>query len=295
MAEPENRDSGKRGPRNDRRDDRRGPAPERKDAGASNRPPRRDDTRDDEKLEGKDFIYGARTVMEAMEAGRAIDKILLKKGIDSELRNDVYDLAQKAGIPIQVVPVEKLDRLARNMNHQGVVAFTVLVPYAELEQVLIALEEKGKEPLLLMIDQVSDVRNFGGIARSAECLGVDAIVIPEQGSARISADAMKASAGALNHVPVCRVHHLQDAVYMLKDRSIRIVTCGEKSKDSLWETDLKGPLCLVFGSEDKGITPRIIKSSDAQLSIPMLGQISSLNVGVSVGIVLAEVVRQRVM
>jgi 23S rRNA (guanosine2251-2'-O)-methyltransferase len=295
MAEPENRDSGKRGPRNDRRDDRRGPAPERKDAGASNRPPRRDDTRDDEKLEGKDFIYGARTVMEAMEAGRAIDKILLKKGIDSELRNDVYDLAQKAGIPIQVVPVEKLDRLARNMNHQGVVAFTVLVPYAELEQVLIALEEKGKEPLLLMIDQVSDVRNFGGIARSAECLGVDAIVIPEQGSARISADAMKASAGALNHVPVCRVHHLQDAVYLLKDRGIRIVTCGEKAKATLWETDLKGPLCLVFGSEDKGITPRIIKSSDAQLSIPMLGQISSLNVGVSVGIVLAEVVRQRVM
>ncbi|MEY3445058.1 MAG: tRNA/rRNA methyltransferase, TrmH family [Bacteroidota bacterium] len=295
MAEPENRDSGKRGPRNDRRDDRRGPAPERRDAGQSSRPPRREDARDEEKLEGKDFIYGARTVMEAMEAGRAIDKILMKKGLDSELRNDVYDLAQKANIPIQVVPVEKLDRLARNMNHQGVVAFTVLVPYADLEQVLIGLEAKGKEPLLLMIDQVSDVRNFGGITRSAECLGVDAIVIPEQGSARISADAMKASAGALNHVPVCRVHHLQDAVYMLKDRGVRIVTCGEKAKATLWETDLKGPLCLVFGSEDKGITPRIIKSSDAQLSIPMLGQISSLNVGVSVGVVLAEVVRQRVM
>lgn len=294
MAEPENKDQGKRGPRTDRRDDRRGPAPERRDAGQGNRPTRREDTREEEK-EGKDFIYGARTVMEAMEAGRAIDKILLKKGIDSELRNDVYDLAQKAGIPIQVVPVEKLDRLARNMNHQGVVAFTVLVPYVELEAVLIALEAKGKEPLLLMIDQVSDVRNFGGIARSAECLGVDAIVVPEQGSARISADAMKASAGALNHVPVCRVHHLQDAVYLLKDRGIRLVTCGEKAKSTLWETDLKGPLCLVFGSEDKGITPRIIKSSDAQLSIPMLGQISSLNVGVSVGVVLAEVVRQRVM
>lgn len=314
MAEPENRDQGKRGPRPDRRDDRRGPSTDRRGTfaerrgpstdrgkeGGVNRPARRDDSRggeaeEDEKMEGKDFIYGARTVMEAMEAGREIDKILLKKGLDSELRNDVYTLAQTKGIPIQVVPVEKLDRLARYMNHQGVVAFTALVAYANLEEILVGLKEKGKEPLLLMIDGVSDVRNFGGIARTAECMGVDAIVIPEQGSARVSADAMKASAGALNHVPVCRVHHLQDAVYMLKDHGIRLITCGEKAKTTVWETEFKGAICLVFGSEEKGITPRIIKSSDAQVSIPMFGHVASLNVGVSVGVVLAEVMRQRVM
>jgi 23S rRNA (guanosine2251-2'-O)-methyltransferase len=161
--------------------------------------------------------------------------------------------------------------------------------------VILALKEKGKQPLLLMIDQVSDVRNFGGIARTAECMGVDAIVIPEQGSARVGPDAMKASAGALNHIAICRVRHLQDAVYILKDHDIKLIACGEKAQATLWEADLKGPVCLVFGSEEKGITPRILKSADTQISIPMFGQIASLNVGVSVGMVLAEVIRQRVM
>jgi 23S rRNA (guanosine2251-2'-O)-methyltransferase len=244
--------------------------------------------------EGKDFIYGARSVMEAMEAGRQIDKILLKKGLDSELRNDVHDLAQSRGIPLQVVPVEKLDRLARNVNHQGVVAFAGLVPYGNLEEIILGLQSRGKAPLLLMIDQVSDVRNFGGIARTAECMGVDAIVIPEQGSARINAEAMKSSAGALQHVPVCRVHHLQDAIYLLKEHGIRLIACGEKASKTLWEVDFTGPLCLVFGSEEKGITPRIVKSSDAQAGIPMLGNVASLNVGVSVGVILAEATRQRI-
>ena len=243
--------------------------------------------------EPKNLIYGARTVMEAMEAGRQIDKVLIKKGLDSELRNDVYEKARELHVPIQIVPVETLDRLARQVNHQGVVAYTAVVAYLNLEEILADLTKRGVDPLILMIDQVSDVRNFGGIARTAECLGAHAIVIPEQGSARINADAMKVSAGALNHIPVCRVHHLQDTVHMLKDAGVRIAACAEKLQTNLWESDLKGPLCLVFGSEDKGITPRLVRSADVQVSIPMFGQISSLNVGVSVGIVMAEVARQR--
>lgn len=243
--------------------------------------------------EPKDFIYGARTVMEAMEAGKQIDKILLKKGIDSELRSDVSALAEKNGIPVQTVPIEKLDRMARNLNHQGVIAFTSVVTYYNIEEILMGLRSKGKDPVILMLDQVNDVRNFGAIARSAECLGVDAIVIPEQGSARINSDAMKVSAGALNHIPVCRVHHLQDVVYMLKDMDIKLVSCTEKAEMMLWEADLKGPVCFIFGSEEKGITPRIIRFSDMEVSIPMMGKIGSLNVGVSVGIVLSEAIRQR--
>lgn len=299
MAMPENRNPDERGENKGRRPAPRGPRTERRDGDQGQRPvhkgSRKGGGREKERAEPKDFIYGARTVMEAMEAGRQIDKILLKKGLDSELRNDVFALAQEQGIPIQIVPIEKLDRLARNLNHQGVVAFTGEVPYSDLEQTITTLQAAGKEPLLLMIDQVSDVRNFGGIARTAECMGVHALVIPEQGSARISADAMKASAGALNHIPVCRVHHLQDAVYLLKDHGIRLVACAEKATATLWEADFKGPLCLLFGSEEKGITPRLLKSTDAQVSVPMFGQIASLNVGVSVGMVLAEVVRQRVM
>ncbi len=248
---------------------------------------------DEKQKEPKNMIYGARTVLEAMEANRQIDKILIKSGLDSELRNDVYNMATERRVPIQVVPQETLDRLARHANHQGVVAYTAVVAYMNLEEIIADVQSRNIDPLILMIDQVSDVRNFGGIARTAECLGVHAIVIPEQGSARINADAMKVSAGALNHIPVCRVHHLQDVVHMLKDLGIRIVTCAEKADTNLWEVDLKGAMCLVFGSEEKGITPRIVKSSDAQVGIPMFGQISSLNVGVSVGIVLAEVARQR--
>lgn len=243
--------------------------------------------------EPKDFIYGARTVIEAIEADKQIDKILLKKGIDSDLRNDVTVLAEQKGIPMQTVPIEKLDRMARNLNHQGVIAFTSVITYEDLDQILLKLHESGKEPNLLMIDQVNDVRNFGAIARTAECLGVDAIIIPEQGSARINSDAMKVSAGALNHIPVCRVKHLMDAVHMFKQQEIKLVSCTEKSTILAFEADLTGPVCFIFGSEEKGITPRIIRFSDMEVAIPMMGHIGSLNVGVSVGIVLSEAVRQR--
>ena len=241
----------------------------------------------------KDYIYGARAVIEAIEAKRQIDKLLLVKGMDSELRKEVQDLARERKIPTQNVPPEKLNRMVPEGNHQGVLAFMSLVYYLDLEDILVSLDEREIVPLILMLDQVSDVRNFGAIARTAECMGVHAIVIPEQGAARINADAMKISAGALNHIPVCRVSHLQDAVHLLQGYGVKLVAMTEKAGDTIFDTPLTEPCCLVFGSEDKGITLRILRSADYLAAIPLSGKIASLNVGVSVGMTLIETVRQR--
>lgn len=241
----------------------------------------------------KDYIYGARAVIEAIESGRQIDKVLLRRGLESDLRKEVSAKARDAGIPVQQVPPETLDRLVRDGNHQGVLAFTAIVYYYDIEDIVIGLNEQGKVPLLVMLDQVSDVRNFGAIARTAECMGVHALIIPQQGAARINADAMKVSAGALNHLPVARVHHLVDTLHLLQSYGIRLVACTEKAADSILEVELDGPTCLVFGAEDKGITPKILKTADSLARIPMQGKISSLNVSVSVGMVLMETNRQR--
>ena len=240
-----------------------------------------------------DFIYGARAVIEALEANRQIDKLLLVKGMDSELRREVADLAQARQIPTQTVPPEKLDRMVPEGNHQGVLAFTALVYYLDLEDILVSLDEQGKTALIVMLDQISDVRNFGAIARTAECMGVHALVIPEQGAARINADAMKISAGALHHIPVCRVRHLQDAMHLLQGYGVKTIALTEKAGDSVFDAPFSEPCCLIFGSEDKGITPRLLRSADHLVGIPMSGKIASLNVGVSVGMALAEATRQR--
>lgn len=251
------------------------------------RPPRREEPKE------KDYIYGARAVMEAMEAGSQIDKILVKKGIESELRADVTALAKKSSIPVQIVPPETLDRIARGANHQGVLAFTGVIRYADLEEIIMSAKDRGEVLLIVMLDQVSDVRNFGAIARTAECMGAHAIVIPEQGAARINADAMKVSAGALNYLPVCRTAHLQDTVHLLKELGVTIVALTEKASENIFECPLTDPLCLVFGSEDSGITPRLQRSADHLARIPMFGNIGSLNVSVAAGMVLAETMRQR--
>jgi 23S rRNA (guanosine2251-2'-O)-methyltransferase len=238
-------------------------------------------------------IYGARAVIEAIRAGRTLDKILLRKGLPTELRQEVADLAQANGIPIQVVPVEKLDTLVRDGNHQGVFAFASQIGYTDLEPLLLSLQDRGETPLLLLLDEISDVRNLGAIARTAECMGAHGIVVPEQGSARINADAMKVSAGALNHLPVCRVKHLVDAVYLLQQYGVRLACLTEKASNTVFEADFTGPVALIFGSEDKGINKRLLKIADDLLRIPIVGEIESLNVSVSVGMALLEVVRQR--
>lgn len=246
-----------------------------------------------DKFANKGLIYGARAVMEAMEAGREIDKIMIKSGLDSELRQDVFNAARSAGIPLQTVPVEKIERVVRGANHQGVLAFASLVPNADLEEVLVQVQERGETPLLVALDQVTDVRNLGAIARSAECMGAHALVLPQQGSARINGDAIKVSAGALNHLPVCRVLHLQDMVNLVRSYGLKIVASSEKASEEIFDLDLTGPMCIVMGSEEKGVSARILKNADHLAKIPMAGKIGSLNVSVAAGMVLMEVTRQR--
>ncbi len=239
------------------------------------------------------IIYGARAVMEAMEAGREIDKILLKKGINEGLREDVVQLATKLEIPIQNVPVEKLDKLTRRGNHQGVLAFVALISFQELEPTFMKIIDSGYPALIVALDQVSDVRNFGAIARTAECMGAQAIIIPQDGSARINADAVKVSAGALNHLPVVRVRHMIDMVYMAKEYDFKVIGVTEKAEDSIFEANLTKHTILVFGSEEKGISKRVLKEADDWVKIPMQGKIESLNVSVAAGMALSEAVRQR--
>lgn len=253
--------------------------------------PIRPEPRDKEKE--KDYVYGARAVMESIEAGRQIDKILVRKGLESELRKDVLTLAQEKKIPVQVVPPETIDRIARGANHQGVLAFTGVIRYGDLEELIQSLKERGEAPLFVMLDQVSDVRNFAAIARTAECMGAHGIIIPEQGAARINADAMKISAGALNYLPVCRTNHLMDAINLLHGNGIAVVALNEKANENIFEVPMADPICLLFGSEDQGINPRLLKSADHLAKIPMYGNISSLNVSVAAGMVLLEALRQR--
>ena len=240
-----------------------------------------------------DLLFGIHPVLEALEAGRPLDKILLRKGIDPETRKTISEKAAIASVPVQTVPPEKLDFMLRDLNHQGVVAFAGIVVYADLEQVIQACIDRGKDPVILILDSITDVRNFGGIARSAECLGADAIVIPEQGSVRVNDVAMRISSGALNHLPVCRTKHIANSIHLGKACGLRIVACHEKGKENLFNAELSGPLMLILGSEDEGIHPSVLRLCDTSLFIPMTGKISSLNVSVAAGVLLAEAFRKR--
>lgn len=233
--------------------------------------------------------------MEAMEAGREIDKILLRPGLNDGLRKDVYDAATKAGIPIQTVPAEKLDRLSRFGNHQGVLAMVAVITYQELEPTFMRIVDSGEKALIIALDQVSDVRNFGAIARTAECMGAQAIIIPTDGSARVNADAVKVSAGALNHLPVIRVQHLQDMIYMAQAYNFKVIAVSEQAEESIFDVDLTKHTILVMGSEEKGISKRILREADGLVKIPMKGKIGSLNVSVAAGMALSEAARQRAL
>jgi len=239
------------------------------------------------------LIYGARAVIEAIGAGRTLDKVLLRRELDNELRKEVGQLAREKNIPVQTVPPETLERMAPGANHQGVIAITAVVTFLDLEQILLAHEGAEQAPAFILLDQVSDVRNFGAISRTAECMGVNAIIIPEEGAARVNADAMKVSAGALNHLAICRVRNVRDAVHLLQAYGVRVFACTEKAADSVFSADLTGPSCFVFGSESKGISKSVLKSADRLVAIPMQGKIASLNVSVSAGMVLMEAIRQR--
>ncbi|RIJ48266.1 23S rRNA (guanosine(2251)-2'-O)-methyltransferase RlmB [Maribellus luteus] len=240
----------------------------------------------------EDFLFGTRAVIEAIKTGKTIDKVLIKKGLKNELFSELLQLLKENGIAPQFVPVEKINRFTRK-NHQGVIALLSPIEFDNIDNVLPGIFETGATPLILVLDQITDVRNFGAIARSAECAGVNTIIIPEKGMARIGADAVKTSAGAIHHLPICKVVNLEKAIRFLKDSGIRIVAATEKGDKTYTSADFTGPLAIVMGSEDTGISPNILKLTDEQLRIPILGQIESLNVSVSAALMIYEAVRQR--
>ncbi len=240
----------------------------------------------------EDFVFGTRAVMEAIKNGKTIDKILIKKGLNNELFQELQLLINENNIAVQYVPVEKINRVTRK-NHQGVLAFISPIAFDNIENVLPGIYELGQDPLLLILDQITDVRNFGAIVRSAECAGVHAVIIPEKGMARIGADAVKTSAGALHNLPICKVNNLFKTVQFLIDSGIRIVAATEKGDKLYTETNFNCPVGIVMGSEDDGISQQILKIADEQLKIPILGKIESLNVSVSAALMIYEAVRQR--
>ena len=236
-------------------------------------------------------IFGIRAVIEAINSGKTISKVYIQKGLSGHLFSELNSLIRQHNFPSSYVPVEKLNTLTKHQNHQGVVASISAVDFHQLEDVLTA--NKSESPLYLLLDQITDVRNFGAILRTAECTGVNAIIIPNQGSAPLNADAIKTSAGAAFKIPICKVSHLLDAIYQLQAEDIQIVSITEKTENNIYQTDFSKPTALIMGSEHKGISPAILKIADVKAKIPLLGEIESLNVSVACGVALYEVVRQR--
>ncbi len=243
-------------------------------------------------LEKNDYIYGIRAVIEAAEAGKEFDKVLISNTPQSALAPELMTALKSRGILIQKVPVEKIDRITRR-NHQGVLAILSAVSYCSLATLVPTLFEEGKTPLIVMLDGVTDVRNFGAIARTCECAGVDAMVIARRGGASVTADAMKTSAGALAYLPICRENSIINAVKFLRDCGFQIVAATEKSDIPYTRADFTLPTAIVMGAEDTGISEDVLRFSTARVAIPERGHISSLNVSVAAGVMIYEAVRQR--
>lgn len=244
------------------------------------------------RMEKTDYIFGIHPVMEAIEAGKNLDKILIRRELTSDAVKDLINKARRYDIPVQRVPGEKLNRISMR-NHQGVIAIACPVTYYKLDNLLAALYEEGKNPIAMMLDGVTDAGNFGAIARSAECAGADLIIIPEKGSASVTSDAVRASAGALLHIPVCRVKDLVEAVKTLQENGYKIVGASEKSATLYTDIDYTVPVAIVMGSEYSGISADVMRKCDELGKIPIKGKVGSLNVSVAAGVMLYEVVKQR--
>jgi 23S rRNA (guanosine2251-2'-O)-methyltransferase len=241
--------------------------------------------------ERKDLIYGVRSIIEAIKAERDINKILILKGMNKDLFLELKETLKGKNYPLQFVPVQKLDALTSG-NHQGVVAFISPIEYADVESFIDEKIEKNEKVSILVLDRITDVRNFGAVARTAECMGVDALVVSSSGNAMVNADAVKTSAGALNRIKVCRTDNIKNALFYMQQSGIRVVACTEKSKIPLNEVNLRGSVAIVMGSEENGITQDILNMADIKARIPMKGEIGSLNVSVASGMVLYEKHRQ---
>lgn len=243
-------------------------------------------------MKESEIIFGLRAVIEAVRAGKPIDRVLLRQGLQGPLYHELMTEIKKFKIPYQIVPLERIELVTRK-NHQGVLAWLSLIEYQSISNLLPSVFEKGEDPLVIVLDGISDVRNFGAIVRSASCMGAHAIIIPEKGSARITADAIKTSAGALLSFPVCREKSLGSSVRFLKDSGLKIVCAEADGNIPASSISFTGPVALVLGSEDKGISHELKALSDAVVRIPLKGNISSLNVSVAAGILLYEIIRQR--
>lgn len=237
-------------------------------------------------------IFGIRAIIEAVNAGETIDKVFLQKGLSGDLFSELESLLNKKSVNKSYVPVEKLNRLT-NKNHQGAVAQISPIGFYDMETLVSSVLETGKTPLFLLLDQITDVRNFGAIIRTAECTGVDGIIIQKKGGAPINGDTIKTSAGAVFKIPICKVDHIKDAVFFMQASGIKVVAATEKTNHTFYDVTFDEPCAIIMGSEGRGINPSTLKVVDAKAKLPLLGDIESLNVSVACGALLYEVIRQR--
>jgi len=242
--------------------------------------------------ENNEFIFGIRSVIEAVKAGKEIESIYVQRGLTGEVIQELKTLLKDVDAPVHNVPVEKLNRMTQK-NHQGVIAVVSSITFQKIEDIIPVIYEKGEVPLILILDGITDVRNMGAIARTAACAGVHAIIVPTKNSAQINADAIKTSAGALFTIPVCRHPSLHKTALFLQECGLQVVACTEKTNDLIYAPDYTVPTAIVMGAEDEGISNEIMRMANHLAKIPMIGEISSLNVSVSAGIILYEAIRQR--
>ncbi|MCA4896910.1 MAG: 23S rRNA (guanosine(2251)-2'-O)-methyltransferase RlmB [Cytophagales bacterium] len=243
-------------------------------------------------MEKTEMIFGTRAVMEAIKSGRQIEKIYIQTGLTNDLVKELVHTAKQYKAPYTFIPQEKLNRLS-SKNHQGVICVLSAIEYASLENIIDKAFSEGRDPFFLIVDRVTDVRNFGALARTAECASLDGIILADKGNAPITGDAMKTSAGALSHLAVCRVADMKKTIQLLKQSGIQIVACTEKASENLYAIDMNTPIALILGSEEDGISPELLKQADKLAKIPIKGKIESLNVSVAAGIAIYEAVRQR--
>jgi len=247
-----------------------------------------------EPRESNQMVFGTRAVIEAIRSGKEIESLYVQRGVGGGLVAELKQLLAEFNITAQQVPVEKLNRLTMK-NHQGVVAFISPIVYQKIEDIIPQIFEKGETPLILILDSITDVRNMGAIARTAECSGVHAIVVPAKGSAQINPDAIKTSAGALYKIPVCRHDNFMQTVRFIQESGLQLVCCTEKTKDYIYQPDYTAPTAIIMGSEEDGVRNEIIRIADHLAKIPMYGEIESLNVSVATGVILYEAIRQRLV
>jgi 23S rRNA (guanosine2251-2'-O)-methyltransferase len=243
-------------------------------------------------MEKEHLIFGIRAIVEAIQAGKEVDKVFLQKDAQGELMKDLLKVMKRNNVNFTYVPVEKLNRLTPN-NHQGAVATIAPISFVEIETLIETVLEKTKTPLFLVLDQISDARNFGAIIRTAECSGVDGIIVQKSGAAPVNGDTVKTSAGAVFNIPICRVEHIKDAIFFLQGSGIKTVAATEKTDQTIYDIELNEPVAIIMGSEDRGINPSVLKIVDEKAKLPMFGTIGSLNVSVACGAFLYEAVRQR--